>query len=368
MLKLPDNPLFHSFFPFLSLQNKLSDKNYNLSIDLKTKFEKKFQTEIKKQPWLTDLDLELLLLMDSYHQELTAHSFQTCELVQVKLEKTLAFSINLNSLLSETEVSKTQLLRAALFHDLGKIVIPKTILYNQTTNEELSQILSNLLFQQKDLETLINFQEKTKLKNLPAPEQFLSTLNSLGLRAVHIVPTKFLLNKTERKDVSLKNLNLNLPLLDLIKIHEEASKEILTANNFYTEGKLAGTHHDYKKTGSSFTLDLPEFSLSFDLVEIIRLADDISALTSFRSYNKNGFSLPRTWKIILEDMRTGKFNQVLTYIWLKADVDLFLQTTNISDLNQADKENLEFVEENLGFIFEEISAKNISYYSVEVYS
>ncbi len=349
MLKLPDR--------FLTLNEKFYSKNYNLKL-LKASFQKKYQSELKKQTWLTDVDLEMLILIDSYHKELTLHSFNTCKLVQEKLETNLEFSINLNSLLLKTNVSKTQLLRAALFHDIGKIIIPKTILYNETKNDELQKILLDLLFIKNDSETIKNFKEKTKLEIIPNKNELLSTLTSLGFRAVHIVPTKFLLTKAEKENSDARNLNLNLSLLDLIKIHEEASLEFLQANNFYTEGKLAGSHHDYKKVGSSFSLTFPDFSTTFDLVEIIRLADDISALTSSRAYNKAGFSLPKTWRIILEDLQAGKFNPILVYIWLEFDLKTFLQTTNLDNLTTGDLDDLKFIENNLNSLYEEIYTKS----------
>lgn len=291
-----------------------------------------YDTDLTNIDWLTPTDFELFAILDLYDRALAKHSLAVLNLLQQKITRPVCYQqIHFLDLVTNSGISLEQFWRGCLFHDLGKIKIPNFILNNATTNQELLKILLNqLLVDQNLLATIAN---QTKDANIPlnSTDELNAYLKQYNLRAIHLLPVKFFLSTDELTKLSQAGFTVDQPLHDIIKIHEAYSKDILTQKGFVIESELAGSHHDYRRQGSSILLEIPELHFIVDAVELIRLADMTEALSTPRSYTKNSLPLPKIMSIILDEATAGKIDLTLAYLWIKEEVDFSASSVGTFD-------------------------------------
>ena len=336
---------------FSAIRSELLNRNLLESVTIASY--RKYENDLSKIDFLTEIDLEIFAIIDLYDEELALHSLETYNIAKEKTERELAFGVVLANLFTREGVTPAQFFRACLLHDIGKVEIPNFVINNSINHEEMNLFLHELVINNKDDFVLSKLEEHTgediSIDEIADLEELLRKYN---LRSVHFVPVKHILSDEEQHLLLHRGFNLESSLMDIIKMHESFSEKILSELDFSVESSLAGAHHNYHGNGSPYELTLDQFQTSVDVVEIIRIADMIEALTSSRSYKKKGFSRPKALRMILEEVRTAKINEQVAYIWIDDEIKILEQDKNslsiedLYDINVIKKE-LEIIHSNI---------------------
>ncbi|MEZ4104206.1 MAG: HD domain-containing protein [Candidatus Paceibacterota bacterium] len=325
----------------------------------KERVKKEYQEHLDKIQFLTDSDLEMFTIIELYDKNLALHSLETFLLARSKAERPLAFNIVLIDIFATEDVTPEQFFRACFLHDVGKVYVPNFILNNEASFHEIANILNQKL-SEGDNDTLANIARKTgESTKDKTKEELLQILKKHYIRPVYVVPVKYLLN--EKENIVAKNsyhLNTDFSLMDIIETHEKHSGDILRQAGYEIEADLAGAHHNYHGRGSNHPKTLEALKLTIDSVELLRIADITHALGDSRSYNKTGFSKPKIWTIILEEVNAGKVSEVMAYLWLEDEVKVFEQDkNNLENLTIEGQAHLESVKKELVKMYKNISSE-----------
>jgi len=332
---------------YQNIKNELIEKNL-----LKSAMEYvtiKYKEDFSKMNFLTERDIEIFTILDLYDEELAIHSLETYYIAKEKTEKKLAHDVVLADLFEREGVSPEQFFRACFLHDIGKIEIPNFIINNEINNNEMDLLLRGLVIDDKDPVTLDKIHDIGEAEDIDNDDTLKEILKEHHLRPVHLVPVKYILSEEEQEILKKRGISLDYSLMDIIKTHEKHSEEILASyDSLEIESELVGSHHNYHGRGSKYPMTVDAIHLTVDMVELIRIADMTEALTASRSYNKQGFSLPKVLKIILEETEAGKIDPKIAYLWVEDEVR---KIENQQDhLNEEDSNNFEFVKSRLNEI------------------
>lgn len=337
---------------FTNIRTELTEKDL-----LKTEVERvrtKYETDLSKIDFLTEQDLEIFTILDLYDEELALHSLETYFIAKEKVEKSLAFGVVLVDLFAQEGVTPEQFFRACFLHDIGKVEIPNFVINNSVNNEEMNLYLRELVIAEKD-DFVLSKLEKQTGENIAIDEisDLEEVLHKYNLRSVHFVPVKHILSVEEKKILEERGFNLDSSLMDIIKTHEAFSERILAEFNLPVESNLAGSHHNYHGKGSPYELTVDTLKISVDMAELIRIADMTEALTASRSYNKKGFSRPKVLRIILEEVRVGKIDRRIAYLWIDDEIKKLEKNNNslsVEDLQDISviKKELEIIHSDIG--------------------
>jgi hypothetical protein len=255
----------------------------------------------------TDTDWEMLSVLGLYDQNTLEHSIRTFELAHEVITRPFSEpfcgTIVFQNLFQGSGVFLEQFLRAALFHDIGKIIIPRDILRNTLDDEEVLV----KMFPDQNLE-----------KNNHTTKAILQTFSEKGIRPIDIVPVKEIFQKEKYTELfcSLKQHGFpeTATLKDIIRLHEPESKRILESLGCQVEAELAGYHHNYKNEKHTYILRV--LGMSFGLADLIRIADVTDALRSVRWYKKPLSDIDVLF-FLAKDAEAGKINSHVAYLWIK---------------------------------------------------
>jgi HD-GYP domain-containing protein (c-di-GMP phosphodiesterase class II) len=335
---------------FSEIKRMLIDQN--LLTSEMSRVREQYKDKLSTIEFLNEKDLEILTILELYDEDLLLHSLETYRIAKEKSQRNLAFDVKLVDLFEREGVKPQEFFRACLLHDIGKVEIPNFIINNNIHNNEMKLLLRELVIDDKDSATLQKLEkttgEKIEVTNSAELEDILYRYN---LRSVHFVPVKSILRPDELEVLKKQGFDLDLSIMDIIKQHEEYSRLILEESGLEIESKLAGSHHNYHGNGSPFPLTLDALNISVDMAELIRIADMTEALTASRSYNKEGFSLPRVLRIILEEERTSP---EMTYIWLEDDIRL-IESQSTDHLTLEDLQDIDYIKKELEIIKNNLS-------------
>lgn len=257
---------------------------------------------------MTEQDFEMLTVLGLYDQNTLEHSIRTFELAYRIITRPFADASGEISVIGDffdtASVSVEQFLRAALFHDIGKIIIPREILHNALDDEEVLV----KMFPQENLES-----EEGHVKKI-----MLQALYDNGIRPIDVVPLREIFAEEKYTELLCNLEKRGFPetatLKDVIRMHEPESERILTSAGHKTEGELAGHHHNYEKRASLHFINTP-FG-AFGVTDLIRIVDVTDALLSARWYKKPLSPLEVLF-VLTKDAEVGKINSRLAYLWVK---------------------------------------------------
>lgn len=258
---------------------------------------------------MTERDFEMLAVLHLYDTDTALHSIRTLELADQIITRAFALPFGgklvFGDLLADAGVSSDQFLRAALFHDIGKVIIPREILRNAFDDEE---VLIKM-FREENLGT-----ESGRVKKV-----ILHALHENGIRPIDLVPLKEIFTGEKYTellcDLERRGFSGVATFKDVIRLHEPESKRILYSSGHKTEGELAGTHHNYRKEAHSHFMRTVYDTVA--VADLIRIADITDALQNARWY-KRPLSELEVLFILAHDADRGKINRFAAYLWINS--------------------------------------------------
>ncbi|MFA5841714.1 MAG: hypothetical protein WC835_01980 [Candidatus Paceibacterota bacterium] len=275
-------------------------------------------------------DWEMLTVMRLFHHDTAEHCVRTFEILSYKIHETLigpsGTPVNLSDNIVAEGVSIPEFLRAALLHDVGKIVIPRSVLDNPISNTKWWDILgAEVHLSGHEAEAV-----RAHISELSGSPFNLATyredLSARGVRPIQVCPVGAVLSMDELDDLAKRGFSAESTISEIMTAHEEESRRILETHGLLAEAKLAGMHHNYsRKPLGGEILSVGALQVGADVVgismaDIIHLADVTDALLNPRSYKKEGVPLPKVLSVLVEHANSGKVSREMTYMWIKSEL------------------------------------------------
>jgi hypothetical protein len=251
-------------------------------------------------------------------------------------------------------VSHEEFLFAALFHDIGKVIVPREILNDIHNEDQLNAILLRIIHEGKYPE----IQQRLGIENNEtlALEDLINALKKAKIRPFRIVPVceiypieanPHLFGAANEDEVEILKRKT---LFDYLEVHEKASEEILMKTDRKIAAVIAGQHHNYGKeamnqhTISTETLQICSTPDNCPLAQLLAMADISDSLRSpDRSYKKG--VTKSELEILAElifDANRGHLNKALVYLWISNKYPEHKATyenkTNLTDKEKVSEE------------------------------
>lgn len=275
-----------------------------------------YAAELSPATFLIDKDWKILTALELFDKGTFEHSLRTYIIAKEILETRIT---KLAKEIEQEGVILKQFYLACLFHDLGKLTIPKFIINSVVSDEVWTYLFMELPPEQQD-EILIGY-------SLPFPDAYRSDheklhdfFNQHDFRAVTVVPANKAFNKQEELEIFAKRgIDSNLPLMKIIEPHEKESKNILKKLGYGLEALLAGHHHNYNPSKNQDIEDPTSTSALQVMVEItsdiIHTIDVYDALISHRAYSAK-FSPLQILSSIIHHVEIGRIKNK----WVAASI------------------------------------------------
>lgn len=251
------------------------------------------EARLRHASFLSDKEWEMLTILELYDPLTFRHALRVFESIHDKVGSRRPIGIFLRDHLFREEVSKEDLYRAALLHDIGKVTVPKEILHDVTTDDEWI-MLAKAFLQPKNFESLSK-----------------ALMESPHLRAKDLVPFSCTIPSDIAIELRKKGMDPDLPLGVLMGRHALLSGEILRAYGFRVSAEIAESHHHRPKTEGLSPVSRSSFRASW----ILRAADIFDAVKHPRSY-KNGTTLEKTLSVLEREAERGFIDHRLVALWV----------------------------------------------------
>lgn len=277
---------------------------------------------------MTEHDFEMLTVLGLYDTNTLEHSIRTFELsyriITHPFTEASGETVILGGFLPSAGVSLEQFLRAALFHDIGKVIIPREILHNALDDEEVLV----KMFPEENLEK----------KEEHVRKMMLQAMYDNGIRPIDVVPLKEIFTGEKYtallSDLANRGFSETATLKDVIRMHEPEGARILCSLGYETEGGLAGSHHNYKKEIHQYLIHARD--MVFGVADLIRIADVTDALRSARWYKKPLSELEVLF-VLTKDAEAGKIDSRLAYLWVGGQYREFKKGKDALVVNEEEK-------------------------------
>ncbi len=290
------------------------------------KTQEKYQTLLEGADFLTPHDWKLLTTIEQYAGDLMEHSIETFRLAQKKIERIRIDDRALAEIIQD-EVPLETFYRACLLHDIGKTVLPKSIVQHVPTPGDwhaLTNMFVEGTYTQKTL-SILGLSERDI-----ATHTIEDILKMEAISPTKTVPVCELFSAEVLEELSNCGISLDSTLKEVLELHEKASEEILQSEGLPIEASIAGQHHNYKKSPYHFPLSSKTLGVSADLSDLLRLADEEQALKSKRPY-KQPFSRLSVFECLIDDALKGAVSKELTALWISQDLGENPPTTETED-------------------------------------
>jgi len=330
----------------------LDEKMDNKAMQQETeRVKKEYATELSGATFLIEKDWRILTALEIFDKGTFEHCVRTYTFAKEILETKL---VGLGKEIEQEGVILKQFYIACLFHDLGKLSIPKFILNSRVSDEIWTYLFMTELSPEQQDDILTNHEPP-----IPVPDAYRGDytklhefLNNNKFRAVSFVPTnKAFNNPEELKAFAERGIDGNLPLMKIIEPHEKESKNMLKKLGYGLEALLAGHHHNYESSENQ-NVETPVSTSALQVMvelssDIIHTIDVYDAMTSHRSYQSGDFSILDIFSSIIQHAEDGKIKNR----WVAATIiNEKLKEDNTFDSSQESKvlQNIEiFLKENL---------------------
>lgn len=313
---------------------------------------------------MNEKDWDLLTIICLFDRQTFEHSVGAFIILKEKIENPLKNGIILKKGI-EDEVGDINIFyRACLFHDIGKITIPKFILRNSLTDKDWALSFYKSIRKQKNK---ISFSTKRYLKKhsifhfvdkiayAESPNDILKILKSKRLRPVQVIPLKYGISKKElkrlKKDYDLEG---DFTLFELMNMHEKESYNILNNLAYKKEALIAGSHGRGGKSNlgniSNAHSSIRIGSRMSDIVDLIYMADVQDALGNDRYYHKS-FTKLKILSFLVMDIKNELLDAPISFLWIEDEFEKLKKEKDFQEMLKKIKTNKdEFNEKELDII------------------
>ncbi len=295
--------------------------------------------------FLTEKDLEMLTVMELFDKITFEHCVETYRLAKEKIEKPLEDGVVLTDIMQKHGVKKEAFLRACLLHDVGKVNIPEFILNNELAENQWTEELCSIIFDENDkrLKQVILSNTNIPKSAFEGKKSFLEAFLKSRERAIDFVPVGAVLSSREREELKEKGFSENMTLKQIVCYHEVFSEQILKEYGFGIEAELAGRHHNYRQKNAlklEASISNSSVNINFNLSDIIRLVDVQQALEQKRPY-KNSYPKPKVLAELIWQAEKGFTNKYITYLWVKDELTSIKEKDKTYDGYKKDMRQIE---------------------------
>ncbi len=272
---------------------------------------------------MTSENWEMLAVLWLFDEETTKHSIETYRIARDKVTKPLLGEVVLADEFTKEGVSLEQFFRACIFHDIGKIAVPRALLTDKNSDVECAAILlahpEDMLFACENRG--VTFASRV-LEHI-TPEGLVTLLHdTYGLRPSAVLPVRLLLRLGQEPDINeellKQGLTLDSTLIDVMNIHEKSSQDILELVSMSVEARLVGSHHNHNSE-NPYTITIGTLQLTVDISDIIHLADVEQAVGSARYYKRPESALSVMETLVWHAER-GFVHKEITYLWIADEI------------------------------------------------
>ncbi len=250
-----------------------------------------------KASFLSKSDWDMLVVLELYDTGTFEHALRVFETIHEKVESRRDIGLFLRRHLSGENVTKEDLFRAAMLHDIGKTSIPKEILLDTTTEEEW-MMLAKSLFQPRQYEDVLRMLDENP-----------------HLRHKDLIPFAYAIPTDLAESLRDRGIDPGLPLGVIIGKHASISGNVLRSYGFPVAAEIAESHHDRPLRELSRPVSVSSLRAGW----ILRAADIFDAVQSPRSY-KNGNPLERALFVIEKEADRGFIDQKLADLWISDEL------------------------------------------------
>jgi HD-GYP domain-containing protein (c-di-GMP phosphodiesterase class II) len=298
------------------MDKKLEDLSFYKEI---SRLKKDYGNQFADADFLTKEDWRILTALEIFDKNTFEHSLGTYLVAKNKLEKRLTI---LDKEIIREGVELRQFYRACLFHDIGKMSIPPTLLNSKLTDD--NWVMGFMMLDEEKQDDILvenNLIVPDAIRN--SPRDLMNFFRENRIRAVKFVPLEAVLLKDQKVKLEKLHIDIHRPLGTIMQIHEKKSEEILLKLGYVVESLLAGNHHNYKhhdkKQGEKRTsLSSMHISKEFS-ANLIHLADMQQALSSERSYHHKQPVL-RMLAFLTDDAEQDIIDPTVTAIWIQDEL------------------------------------------------
>ncbi|MFI5260755.1 MAG: hypothetical protein ACHQU0_03105 [Candidatus Paceibacteria bacterium] len=279
-------------------------------------------------PYLSEHDWQVLTVLELFDSATFEHCKRTFYLAKEKLERGGQVGHTLGHLLSGESLSVSDVLRACLLHDCGKMCLDKTILNDTHTDEEWLESSRRY------------FEETENGRRIAASIGDIDTYLAAhpGLRPVHVVPFEASFDPSSPEDmahlaiIQEKGIDTSRTLAEIIAPHQDRSGEIIRLGNpDDPAADLVENHHPRtEEDGGMRPVGKEEFPVGVSLLrasvessegiarvyDILRIVDIYDAYNSDRSY-KPGHPMLSTFAYILHETDRGLIDARFADAWIR---------------------------------------------------
>jgi len=265
-------------------------------------------------PFLSESDREMFTILDLYDPDTARHCLETYKIAREKVEKEIIPGISFARLLERhEEVTLVQFYRACLFHDIGKVEVPRVVIQHRMDESHMFECMHHayqMLYHDGKIPAWLGLKEDATDEEI---DEAFRTQHTL--RCIHLIPVQEVLSASELAEVKRFGYSSDQTLMDIIRTHEARSGLILSRAGYAIESQLAALHHNYRSELPKHPLAVSVLHMSVDLADMLHIADVVQALSAERSYKK-AYSLPRVMRVIAEHAQEGKISLLAAYLWL----------------------------------------------------
>lgn len=259
-----------------------------------------YKNELQPAHPFSSYEWEMFTVLELYDTMTLHHSLRVFSLIAEKMESNRPLGYFLRSYLSKESISKDDVYRAALFHDIGKTSLPKEILHDETSDTDWL-LLAKVFLSARQYEAACDLLQKHS-----------------KLRAKDIIPFSYTLTKESVEKFQRMGIDPYQPLGSLLAEHAGISGEILRSYHFSTSAEIAENHHN---TPLHKHLRKPRIS-SFRASSILRVADIFDAILHRRSYKRASTHIRALEEIETEATVHGFIESKLAHLWIADELSL----------------------------------------------
>lgn len=290
---------------------------------------------LREIPFLNEHDREMFTVLDLYDPATARHCLETYRIARGKIEKEIIPGVSFARLLERhEEVTPDQFYRACLFHDIGKVEVPRAVIRHRMDEGHMLECMHHvfhMLYHDGKIPAWLGLKEDATDHEIDD-----AFTKQHSLRCIHLVAARETLSPEELAEVKRFGYSGEETLMDIIKKHEARSGRILQESGYPVEAQLAALHHNYEHETPEHPLAVSVLHMSVDLADMLHIADIAQALSAERSYKK-AFSMPKVMRIIAEHAQEGKVSLLAAYLWLTDEMHEY-ETTPVTTEDTAARE------------------------------